>query len=68
VSGRIASNGRLRLRRLERPLRAGARIVVSVAKQGYATKQVVLTLRSGKAPARTQACVFPDQKKPGPCA
>jgi PKD repeat protein len=68
VRRRVTSTGRLRLSTLERRLRVGARIVVWIAQQGYATRQVTLTLRRGSAPARTQSCLYPDQKKPGPCS
>lgn len=65
---RVTSSGRVRLATLERRLRAGARIVVSVAKDGYATRRIVLTLRRGSAPLRTQSCVYPGRPKPGPCS
>jgi PKD repeat protein len=68
VRQRVASTGRLRLSRLERRLGAGATIVVSVAQPGYATRRIVLTLRRGSAPLRSQSCVYPGQKEPGPCS
>jgi PKD repeat protein len=67
VRHRVATSGRLRLRALERGLRAGARIVVSVAKDGFVTQQIVLTIRRGSAPRRTQGCVVPGTRRTGPC-
>jgi PKD domain len=63
----MPASGRMRLHALERSLRAGARIVVSVAKQGYATKRVTLRVRRGRAPRRTQSCIVPGAKKAGRC-
>jgi PKD repeat protein len=64
---KVGRSGRLRLRGMERSLRAGAVITVSVAKEGYATRQIRLSIRSGSAPKRTQACVFPGVRKTSPC-
>jgi PKD repeat protein len=66
VRGKIGTRGRLRLRGLERSLRAGTEIVVSVAKKGYVTRQLHLRLRADGAPRRTQTCLFPGGKA-GPC-
>jgi PKD repeat protein len=69
VRSRMPAIGRLRLRRLERTLQAGAHIVVTIAKPGFVTKQIVLNIRQGKAPSRTERCVIPGsrQRKTGPC-
>jgi hypothetical protein len=65
----MPASGRLRLKRLERTLQAGAHIVVTIAKPGFVTKQIVLNIRQGKAPSRTERCVIPGsrQRKTGPC-
>jgi PKD repeat protein len=69
VRSRMPASGRLRLKRLERTLQAGAHIVVTIAKPGFVTKQIVLSIRQGKAPLRTERCVIPGsrQRKTGPC-
>lgn len=67
VRGPMPASGRMRLHALERSLRAGARIVVSVAKQGYATKRVTLRVRRARAPRRTQSCIVPGAKRAGRC-
>jgi PKD repeat protein len=59
VRRRVSASGRVRLTTLQRSLRTGARIVVSIAKPGFATKRIELTMRAGKAPARTEACLLP---------
>ncbi len=46
-----------RLRRFERPLRAGTKLEVMVLKAGYAGKRTVLVIRRGAAPRRTDGCV-----------
>jgi hypothetical protein len=66
---RMATAGQVRVKVLERTLWSGARIVVSVAKPGYATREVVLTMRRGRAPARSEGCLVGAgaAKKVGPC-
>lgn len=59
VRRKLPASGRLRLRLMERRLGAGAKVVVSVAKSGYATRRTVLTMRRGRAPQRVEACVVP---------
>jgi hypothetical protein len=56
---KVRTGGQVRLATMERRLGTGARIVVSVAKTGYATRRVVLTMRAGKAPSRRDACLLP---------
>jgi PKD repeat protein len=56
---RVTTSGRVRLTTLQRSLWVGARIVVSVAKTGFVTKRIELTMRTGKAPARSEACLMP---------
>jgi PKD repeat protein len=69
VRGTVAKSGSLRLKRLERSLRAGATIVVTVSKPGFVTRRILLSLRSGQAPKRSEGCLIPigKTKKFGPC-
>jgi PKD repeat protein len=59
VRRHLGSSGRIRIATLRRTLRAGAKVVVSVAKAGYATRRITLTMRAGRAPARAEACLAP---------
>ncbi|HWH93753.1 MAG TPA: PKD domain-containing protein [Baekduia sp.] len=59
VRKRVTSSGRLRVAVLERTLWSGARIVVSVAKPGFTTRSIVLKMRRGRAPARSDGCLVP---------
>jgi hypothetical protein len=66
----LGASGSLRLKTLERTLRAGATVTISLAKQGYATKRIMLTMRRGKAPARAETCLLPGadgKAKAGTC-
>ncbi|WCB96247.1 hypothetical protein DSM104299_05004 [Baekduia alba] len=66
----MGTSGQLRVKALERTLRAGATVTVSLAKPGYATKRIVLTMRRGKAPARAESCLIPGadgKSKSEPC-
>jgi PKD repeat protein len=66
----IGRSGRLRVRALERTLRAGATVTVSLAKSGYATKRITLTFRRDKAPLRAETCLVPaggGKTKAGAC-
>jgi PKD repeat protein len=56
---KVKSGGRVKITVMQRTLRAGARIVIQVTKSGFATRQIVLTMRAGKAPARAEACLLP---------
>jgi PKD repeat protein len=67
---KVKSGGRITLAVMQRTLRAGARIVITVTKSGFATRQIVLTMRAGKAPARVEACLLPTtdgKSKEGRC-
>jgi PKD repeat protein len=55
---KVRKAGHVRLATMERSLRVGARIVVSVGKAGFATRRIVLTMRDGKAPARSETCLL----------
>jgi PKD repeat protein len=56
---KVKTGGRVTLAVMQRTLRAGARIVVTVSKSGFATRRIVLTMRAGKAPARAETCLLP---------
>jgi PKD repeat protein len=58
----------LRVRRLERKrLATGAVIEVRVTRRGYIGKYTRLTFRTGRAPARTDACLAPGSSRPVRC-
>ncbi len=58
----------LRVRRLERRrLAAGAIIEVRVTSRGFIGKYTRLTFRTGRAPARTDACLAPGSSRPVRC-
>jgi PKD repeat protein len=59
VRQKIGAGGQVRLKAMERRLQAGAMIVVSVAKPGFATRRIVMTIRDGRAPARRESCLVP---------
>jgi len=44
----------------ERDLRAGTRLTITVSKPRYITKVTTITIRRGKAPARSDRCRLPD--------
>jgi hypothetical protein len=47
----------------ERELRAGTRLTITVAKDGYITKVTTITIRRGKAPTRSDRCRTPGSKR-----
>jgi hypothetical protein len=47
----------------ERELRAGTRLTIAVTKPGYISKVTTITIRKGKAPARSDMCRMPDATK-----
>jgi PKD repeat protein len=57
LRGTIAGSAGVRLKGLERPLRAGATITISLRRSGYATKRITLTMRRARAPRRVEACL-----------
>lgn len=67
-STRLRKGSTMQLRRLQRPLRAGAVIVVTVRKGKTLGKYVRLRIRRGAAPARLDRCVRPGSSKPVDCA
>ncbi len=61
----ITSRGKsaLHIPQFERELRAGTQLTITVAKSGYISKVTRVTIRRGKAPARSDQCQLPDAKK-----
>jgi hypothetical protein len=57
-----------RLRRYERRLRAGARLVIRVTRPGYVGKYTLIRVRRDKAPLRRDLCLYPDTRKPASCS
>jgi len=53
----------LHIPQFERELRAGTELTITVAKSGYISKVTRVTIRRGKAPARSDQCQLPDAKK-----
>ena len=64
---RTASVTRTRLRPLQRGLRAGTRLDISVRKTGYIGKWTTIVIRRGRPPARADRCVYPGARRPAPC-
>jgi len=62
------SSGRLRLRRLEGLLGAGARIALFVRQPGRVGKYTRFRARPGRLPARLDACLPPGAPRPARCA
>jgi hypothetical protein len=59
--------GTVRVRPLERVLRAGARITIRVTRPARVGKYVRLVIRDGSAPKRRDACLLPWSSRPTPC-
>jgi hypothetical protein len=64
---RTTSLTRTRLRPLQRHLRAGTRLDITVRKTGYIGKWTTIVIRHGRPPARTDRCVYPGARRPAPC-
>jgi len=64
---RMASLTRTRLRPLQRHLRAGTRLDITVKKTGYIGKWTTIVIRRGHPPRRMDRCVYPDTRRPAPC-
>ena len=58
---------RVRVRSLQRRLRAGTRIVVIVGRRGYIGKYSRFRIRAGRVPARRDACLRPGARRPSRC-
>jgi PKD repeat protein len=58
---------KLRIRWLERRLRAGTRITISVTARGKVGSYTAFVVRRGKLPKRSDLCLRPAAKKPSRC-
>ncbi len=58
---------RVRLRPLERHLRAGTRLEIRVTTPGRIGKWTRILIRRGAAPRRSDRCLFPGDPSPEPC-
>jgi hypothetical protein len=56
-----------RLRALQRSLRSGTRLDITVRKAGYIGKWTTIVIRRGRPPRRADRCVYPDAQRPAPC-
>ena len=56
-----------RLKRFERRLRAGTRLVIKITKPGFIGKWSVITIRRGRPPRRSDRCVYPEGRRPVRC-
>jgi PKD repeat protein len=62
------SRGRpIRFKRFERKLRVGTKLMVTISKPGYLTKQWVYTIRSRRPPVRRVVCRPPGSKRGTRC-
>ena len=57
----------LHIPQFERALRAGIQLTITVAKPGYISKVTRVTIRKGKAPARSDQCQLPGTKRLSRC-
>jgi hypothetical protein len=67
---KLSRAGKHRLTHLstfERDLRSGTRLQVTIAKSGYVSKVTVIQIRRGKAPLRTDSCLWPGHRKTQRC-
>jgi hypothetical protein len=65
---RRSHTGRLiRLRRFERELFAGTRLVIKVMRSGAIGKWSTIVIRRGAPPRRSDQCAYPDARLPAPC-
>jgi hypothetical protein len=51
------------VQQFERELIAGTRLTITVTKPGYITKVTTITIRRGKAPARSDRCRLPGDRR-----
>lgn len=59
----IRGKAALHVPQYERGLRAGTRLTVTVTKPGYIAKVTRITIRRGKAPARSDHCRLPGERR-----
>ena len=67
VKVRSGQSRTVALRRLQRRMRAGTVVVITVRKGNTLGKYIRLRFRRGLAPARTDRCVAPNSSKPLKC-
>jgi hypothetical protein len=65
--GRTSDQSLIRLRRFERPLRAGTRLAIKVTQAGRIGKWTTIVIRRGAAPKRSDQCAYPNARVPAPC-
>ena len=65
--GRTSDQTLIRLRRFERPLRAGTRLAIKVTQAGRIGKWTTIVIRRGAAPKRSDQCAYPNARVPAPC-
>ncbi len=63
----VSSSRLLRVRSLERQLRAGTRIVITVTRAGSIGKYTRFKIRTAKPPERVDRCMLPGSGKPMRC-
>lgn len=63
----IGSKGVVRIRKLERRLGAGARLVIRVTRPSVIGKYTRFRIRRNKPPARLDACLLPGSRRPVAC-
>jgi hypothetical protein len=66
-TGRTSDQSLIRLRRFERPLRAGTRLAIKVTQAGRIGKWTTMVIRRGAAPKRSDQCAYPNARVPAPC-
>ena len=66
-TGRTSDQSLIRLRRFERPLRAGTRLAIKVTQAGRIGKWTTIVIRRGAAPKRSDQCAYPNARVPAPC-
>jgi hypothetical protein len=64
---RVVSGSNLRVRRFERPLRAGTVVVVRIRVHNAIGKYTRFQIRRGRIPTRRDACLRPGSTRPAPC-
>ena len=55
------------LAKFERTLKAGTRIQLTISRKGYVSEITIITIRSKRAPARSDSCLLPGRTKRQKC-
>jgi hypothetical protein len=58
---------KLRIKRLERSLRPGTKVIVTVTKAGFIGKRTTFTMMRGRQPLRRDLCLVPGARKASHC-